>query len=430
MWTALSLWRKARESLRSNSYSVVRSFLPQYSGKTFPAHRAAQFIFFFAVTACVCFSSSLVFAQKTADSANSFSHFRPRREIVGEKFIGSAACGNCHKEKGQSYSHAAMANALSPVAQSKILQSHPRMTFRSGSYSYEIVSDGGEYLYRVTNGRETLSEPLLYAFGSAHVAQTYIFRLNGKLFESRLSYYTAIDGLDWTIGDAIQSPPSLEEALGRDISGDEARNCFSCHGTEAVVNTKLEFDRLIPGVTCEACHGPGEKHSIAKLLDPEAVAPIFNPKTVDPETLSQEFCGACHRGVDTVAMMPNLGGINNVRFQPYRLFNSRGHDPKDPHFACTACHDPHLSLSQQDSAYDANCMSCHDRDAARQKTSARQAASKSREEAGASSSGKKCPVANDKCVSCHMPKVELPAAHFKFTDHRIRIVRPGEPYPY
>jgi hypothetical protein len=28
-----------------------------------------------------------------------------------------------------------------------------------------------------------------------------------------------------------------------------------------------------------------------------------------------------------------------------------------------------------------------------------------------------------------MPKVELPGAHFKFTDHRIRIVKPGEAYP-
>src|SRR6266404_1397318 len=37
---------------------------------------------------------------------------------------------------------------------------------------------------------------------------------------------------------------------------------------------------------------------------------------------------------------PNLGGVGNVRFRPYRLFNSRGHDPNNAHFACTACHDP------------------------------------------------------------------------------------------
>ena len=430
VWTALSpLWR-GKEFLRNSSYSIVRTFRSRHPGKTFPAHRAVHFIFLSAIATFVCFSACFVSAQKKADRVNSFSIFRPRREIVGEKFIGSAACNSCHQEKSRSYSHSAMANALGPVEQSKILQSHPRMTFRTGTYSYEIVNDGGEYLYRVTDGKETLSEPLLYAFGNAHVAQTYIFRRNGKLFESRLSYYTAIDGLDWTVGDALQSPPSLEEAIGRDITGDEARNCFSCHGTGAVVRTKLQLDSLLPGVTCEACHGPGEKHSTAKLLDPEADSPIFNPRTLDPETLSQEFCGACHRGIDTVAMMPDLGGINNVRFQPYRLFNSRGHDPKDPHFACTACHDPHLSLSQHEPAYDANCRVCHDADRTQQKASPGQNRNRSREKPGASLSGKKCPVANDRCVSCHMPKVGLPGAHFKFTDHRIRIARPGEPYPY
>lgn len=418
------------EFWRSSSNSMVALFRPRHSRKTFPVRRVAHLIFLFTVAAFVSSSPFLVFAQKKLDRPGSFSSFRPRREVGGEKFIGSAACTGCHQEKSQSYSHTAMANALTRAGQSKILLSHPRLTFRTGAYSYEIVNDGGEYLYRVTDGKGTMSEPLLYAFGNAHVAQTYVFRHNGKLFESRISYYTAIDGLDWTVGDALQPPPSLEEALGRDINGDEARNCFSCHGTGAVVNTKLQLDALVPGVTCEACHGPGEKHSVAKLLDVETVSPIFNPKTLDPETLSQEFCGACHRGVDTVAMMPDLGGIDNVRFQPYRLFNSRGHDPKDPHFACTACHDPHLDLPQQEAANDANCKACHELNPTKRATRASGSTNTSREEYRASLSRKKCPVGSDKCVSCHMPKVELLGAHFKFTDHRIRIARPGEPYPY
>jgi hypothetical protein len=32
-------------------------------------------------------------------------------------------------------------------------------------------------------------------------------------------------------------------------------------------------------------------------------------------------------------------------------------------------------------------------------------------------------------VSCHMPKVDVPEMHYAFTDHWIRIVRPGETYP-
>jgi hypothetical protein len=32
-------------------------------------------------------------------------------------------------------------------------------------------------------------------------------------------------------------------------------------------------------------------------------------------------------------------------------------------------------------------------------------------------------------VSCHMPKVKLPNGLMTFTDHEIRIVKPGAPFP-
>ena len=392
-------------------------------------HRVARLLAFWHGGLYLVFFSCFAFAQAHPEKATYFSHFRPRREMPGESFVGREACASCHAQKSGSQSHTAMGHALRIAAESDVLRSHARMTFRAGAYSYEIVSDGRQNRYRVTDGKETISEPILYAFGDAHVAQTYVYRRNGKLYEGRVSYYTAIDGLDWTIGDVLNPPPSLEEAAGRDISGDEARNCFSCHGTAAVVNTKLQLDRLIPGVTCETCHGPGGSHAAVMLFAPGESMYIFNPKTLDAESLSQEFCGACHRGVDTVAMMPDLGGINNVRFQPYRLFNSRGHDPKDAHFACTACHDPHVDLKQGDTVYDANCTACHAPGGAERSAGQKNIATAGKRPA-VSAAGKSCPVASERCVNCHMPKVELPGAHFKFTDHRIRIVRPGEAYPY
>jgi formate-dependent nitrite reductase cytochrome c552 subunit len=33
------------------------------------------------------------------------------------------------------------------------------------------------------------------------------------------------------------------------------------------------------------------------------------------------------------------------------------------------------------------------------------------------------------CATCHMPQVELPGGHAKFTDHPIRVARAGEGYP-
>ena len=367
-------------------------------------------------------SAGSTLAQSQPDSTTDFSRFRPRREIAGERFVGREVCAGCHAQKNRTQSRTEMAHALHDAAESAVLHSHPRMNFQSGAYTYEIVSDGTQTVYRVTHGNEMFSEPILYAFGNAQIAQTYIFRHNGKLYEGRVSYYSAIDRLDWTIGDVLSTPPSLEEAAGRDINSDEARNCFSCHGTAATVGTKLHLDSLVPGVSCEACHGPGAKHVEAIKSGASENLYIFNPKTLEPEALSQEFCGACHRGVDTVAMMPDLGGANNVRFQPYRMFNSRGHDPNDPRLACSVCHDPHVDLNRDDSSYDAKCTTCH--------ALASQIGGKAGRTSKNTATVKACPVAKDRCISCHMPKVELAGAHFQFTDHRIRIVKPGEPYPY
>ncbi len=332
-------------------------------------------------------------------------------------------------QKSRSQLQTAMAHALSIPENSRVLQSHPRLTFRSGSYIYEITTEGQQSSYRVTDGKETINEPIAYVFGNAHVAQTYILRHDDKLYEGRVSYYTAIDGLDWTIGDALNPPPSLVAAFGRDISGDEARNCFSCHGTGAVVEGKLQFDHLTPGVTCEACHGPGQAHVEAMHSGSGEGLSIFNPKALSPDTLSQEFCGACHRSANTVGMMPDLGGITNVRFQPYRLSGSSGHDPNDPHFACTACHDPHIDLPLQEASADSKCTGCHTPSATASGSLLQARQARSGKVVASSPVAKPCPVANANCDSCHMPRVEIPGTHFKFTDHRIRIVRPGAPYP-
>jgi hypothetical protein len=371
----------------------------------------------------VVWASAVVLAQTPPQGQSStFSDFRPRREIPGEAFVGNEVCGGCHIERNRSQIHTAMASALKSAEASPVLTLHSQMNFRAGPYSYEITRDGKQSIYRVSDGNQTVSEPIAYVFGNAHVAETYVLRHDGKLYEGRVSYYRAIDGLDWTVGDVLNPPPSLEAAFGRDITSDEAKNCFSCHGTAAIVEGQLALDHLVPGVHCEACHGPGKSHTAAMISNIGEGRSIFNPGNLTPDTLSQEFCGACHRSANMVAMMPDLGGINNVRFQPYRLSGSRGHDPNDPHFACTACHDPHIDLPQQGASSDSKCTICHTPKAA---DAGLNSTKKSSPRAGPGT----CPVANKDCDSCHMPKVEIPGSHFKFTDHRIRIVRPGEPYP-
>jgi Cytochrome c554 and c-prime len=350
----------------------------------------------------------------------------PRTTWRGDKnarYVGPQACAKCHQEEAQTQHATAMGRALEHVAKSEILSANPRLTFRSGPYTYEITRRGDQSIYTVTNGRETFSEPILYSFGQGKAGQTYVFRHNGSFWESRVSFFKEIKGLDWTIGYVREAPPTLQEAAGRAISADEARNCFACHSTASTAGTQLQLERLIPGVSCEACHGPGAEHITAMEAKDFKNKRIFNPGQMNPDDLSQEFCGSCHRSAEQVSANSTLRGVNSVRFQPYRLFTSRGHDPFDPRLSCTACHNPHENPKQDMAFYDAKCMACH------RSGESLKSAQLAQSEAAQGRDARPCPVSRRDCASCHMPKAEIPGAHFQFTDHRIRIARAGEPFP-
>jgi len=81
---------------------------------------------------------------------------------------------------------------------------------------------------------------------------------------------------------------------------------------------------------------------------------------------------------------------------------------EDPRISCLACHDPHHELDSNSDDYDPKCQVCH---------------------AGGKYGARRCSAATNHCASCHMPKIELPGAHHKFTDHRIRTVKANEPFP-
>jgi hypothetical protein len=311
-----------------------------------------------------------------------------------------------------------MAMALELNADCRNLRAHPALTFRDGRYTYRITREENRSLYTVTDGANTFSATILYCFGRGEAGQTYVFERDGSLYESRVSFYKAIKGLDITLGAPREIPKSLDEAAGRQMNSNDARDCFGCHSTAAAGKSQLRLERIIPGVTCESCHGPGENHVAAVKAGNLKDKRIFNPGTLDTEELSN-FCGSCHRTWEQVVLMQQFMrrsskelGVNSVRFQPYRLTNSPCYSVNDKRISCTACHDPHENRQKALPSYDSNCTACHTRTV------------KAAEVAGRNA--KICPVSTRNCVYCHMPKVDLPGSHFKFTDHMIRVVRPNE----
>ena len=323
----------------------------------------------------------------------------------------TAACATCHAAQARTHGATGMANALETVRDCDILKSHPKLTFQEGSYRYEITREGDTSQYQVSDGKQTLRVPIGWAFGLGSAGQTYVFQINGRYFESRVSYYKAINGLDLTMGAQSTVPSTLEEAAGHALDNEAARACFNCHATHTVVDRKLDLSAMVPGVQCERCHGSAEAHLAGFKSGAPKPAPMRQLSKMSTDETS-EFCGQCHRTWSQIATN-GPQGINNVRFQPYRLTNSRCYDVDDARIRCTACHDPHREVVAESASYDAKCLACH--------ATAGRAAAK----AGA----KKCPIGAANCASCHMPRLELPGSHNLFTDHQIRIVRKNEPYP-
>src|SRR5947209_6524178 len=272
--------------------------------------------------------SLLISGQGQTRGNTSLSRWRPARDLNGVGYVGASACAECHAKEARTQLTTPMGHASERAADCEVLKTRAPLTFRNGPYTYRITRDGDRSIYTVGDGAATISEPVLFCFGQGVAGQTYIFRHGGTFYESRVSYFPELRGLDITIQHPRAVPASLEDALGRPVSLEAAEGCFSCHTTPSAGGARLTADRRL---------------------------------------------------------------------------------------ACVACHDPHDQLRRDDAYYDSKCLACHLSSAGEAKTPARSAPA--------------CPVAAKQCATCHMPKVELPEMHYKFTDHWIRVVRPGEAVP-
>ena len=336
-----------------------------------------------------------------------------------DNFTGSEACARCHRSKAAAQKKTPMARAAMSASLSDVLHANPLMVFGPGKYQYRIETGSSQSLYSVRAGTESLSFPLLWAFGTGRVGQSYLFKKqDASFFEARVTYFKGFGALDFTPFRTLLSPSGIEEAMDRPVSQTEVMRCFGCHSTASSIGGHFDEAHLIPGVTCEACHGPGAAHIHAMDADArgapqEAKPAIFNSGQLNP-TDAVEFCGACH-STWWDAKLAGVKGVSNARSAPSRLVTSKCWGKGDARLTCTACHDPHEQLQTDAAAYDKACLKCHANSLGPSKT--------------ASHEGPACSVANSRCTTCHMVKVYVPEMHDNFTDHRIRIARAGEPFP-
>lgn len=224
-------------------------------------------------------------------------------EIGGpDRYTGSESCKQCHKDQFASWHrtyHRTMTQLASPESVQAdfnnvvLTNDQTRITLRTNATEYWAR------LEKIDSGEATEVRMGLVT-GSHHMQVFWVPEGHGNL-QIGFPFTWLIPEKRWVPRQAtFIRPPDMAHRS-------EAWNivCSRCHTTGVEPHADMSARRIETrvaelGISCEACHGPGQTHVEAQLaaLDksgPKKVAAgeIVHPEKLDPVRASQ-VCGFCH----------------------------------------------------------------------------------------------------------------------------------------
>jgi Tetratricopeptide repeat/Cytochrome c554 and c-prime len=331
---------------------------------------------------------------------------------------GDQACAPCHQKIYDSYQKTIMAKASGKAADGLVTGD---FFHKPSGVEYRVFSKDG----RTWMSYERSSAPqihgqreLLYYIGSGRKGRSYLFSVQGFLFESPINWYSQ-EGR-WNMAPAYTDARSIPMNLPSLV------DCLICHtsGVQAPIagaeNRYAGRAFLHDGITCERCHGSGAAHLDGK-------GPIVNPAKL-PASRRDSVCMECHFEGTVAIEQP---GKKLYRFQPgedlsdyMHYFLLAGTAPQSTKavsqtealslsvckqrsgdkMSCTSCHDPHFEPgpTERVTYYRGKCLACH-----------------------GEAFGSKHHTDKPDCTGCHMPKLpSKDVAHTQATDHQILRFQP------
>lgn len=307
-------------------------------------------------------------------------------------FAGDASCFSCHRELSQSYQHTPHrltsqlptsssvlgsfrdgANSLTIVdaAQSAEPGLHFRMESRQDGFFETAQSGWKSDVYQRTERIDLVT-------GSGGRGQTYLYWQGDRLFELPVSYWA--DGHRW-----INSPGYVDGTA--EFSRTVNPACLECHATYIrALSTDPRTNRydrksLVPGISCESCHGPGANHvRLEQSREPKPIDPmksgILNPAKFSRDR-KVDLCAECHNGIQREALAPTFSYLPGRPLSEYfkplpspevahpdvhgnqvgLLQRSRCYRSSEQ-MSCTTCHDVHAARLSAES-YSVKCLGCH-----------------------------------------------------------------------
>jgi hypothetical protein len=328
--------------------------------------------------------------QKTSDDTVGSS---PRPGYVGDQ-----VCAACHQEQSSSYlqtSHHLTSQLPTPNAihgsfleGSNVLKiADPAPVIADPGISYKMERKADRFFQSAEVGfsgqMDIRSESMDVVIGSGVRGQSYLFWHGDALYELPVSYWS--DGKQWINSPGYRNgPPNFTRPV--------SHRCLECHLT--FISTRSSdladnhYDRstIVPGISCEVCHGPGAGHVNSErtyLEKKQSGQPSQRPKqsVLNPAAFPRErqidMCALCHNGAQQNAIasafsyIPGqpldrhlLAELNEANLQPDVHANQVGLLKKSrcyqssPNLSCSTCHDVHAP-ERPAASYSVYCLKCH-----------------------------------------------------------------------
>ncbi len=354
------------------------------------------------------------------------------------EWVGNKACQACHREIFDAYSQTPMALSSGPVDSGLLAESfaHADFTHSHSGYRYRIARTNGPYTMHLESTRAELpirtQRTLSVFIGSGSIARSFLFQLEGFLFQAPVAYYAQKATWDLAPGYDRYAQPFLTRPI--------LPACLECHASQIqhqplTQNAYGPLPFLENGVACERCHGPGRAHLAAINSGSKTAASlIVNPAKLPPEQ-RDSICAQCHlngevrvlragrtpnsyvagdRLSDHWAIFARSAASREVKVTSHmeNLAQSACKQTSGAQLWCVTCHDPHRvpAANSKVAWFRQKCLACHDQQKCQAPPALRAAK-------------------GDDCTACHMPKSGVSdAQHVVYTNHAIPR-RPGTPQP-
>jgi predicted CXXCH cytochrome family protein len=263
-------------------------------------------------------------------------------------YVGSRACAACHEDEHDQWHRSLHVQMTRPIGETEVRGDFsPGTALEASGRRYRMsIREGRRYVAVSHGGRPFEEFEAQYTLGALRV-QGYLSTLpDGRIYV--LPVFWHLGERRWIDWKEITPVPDSDHDL-RQIWN---VNCFNCHAT----NLERRFDVAARrfdtrwsemGVTCEACHGPGQAHadlmkrwealraagvlreSVAGSREPTRSArlKIFAAKSADRRQVF-DLCAYCHGNKTNVF----TGFAPGDRYEDYALpfLVSEPPPPDDP----------------------------------------------------------------------------------------------------